>query len=42
MRSRNYYIVRGAVRFVFWTAVFLAGGLALQLFIVALWAIQGG
>jgi len=42
MKSRNYYRVRTAVRFVFWTALLASFAVALQLFIVALWAIQGG
>lgn len=40
MHSKNYYRVRSAVRFVFWSAAAFAALAAIQLFIIAVWSLQ--
>lgn len=40
MKPRWYYIVRGAVRAVFWLAAILAGLWLFRLFAIGVWALQ--
>lgn len=38
--SKAYYVTRSIVRGIFWAAVMAAGVILIQLFIVAVWALQ--